>query len=194
MFTFQFDPDRHEYTDERTGEVFPSITQMLKKCGYVDDTHFEQVHRDRGVAVHQLTASYDLGALDVARCVSPFRGYLLGYVNFVQLMKPTFLTIEEPTVHPGYRFGGRIDRTCLMHGLKTILEIKSGGIEKSHRIQTALQAILETANDPLPARDWQRLCLYVQPNGRAKLEPPHEDPRDFDKAYEIIKACCKVAA
>lgn len=191
MFTFQFDPERHEYLDEHTGEVFPSITQMLKKTGHVDDSHYKEVHRQRGSAVHQLCADFDLGALDLRACTSIYKPYVAAYAEFVRLVKPVFLAIEEPSVHPVYRFGGRPDRVCVIRGLKTVLEIKSGGREKHHRLQTALQAILETANHPLPAREWQRLCVYLTPGGRAKCDPPHEDPRDFDKAYEIIQQCCR---
>jgi len=83
---------------------------------------------------------------------------------------------------------GRVFRT------RTICEIKTNNkgwsLEKAHPIQTALQAILVSAQHALPAEAWSRLAIYLRPNGQFRVEH-HRDKRDFDRAYEVIRRCCR---
>ena len=139
---FRFDAGVHRYTAGDTGEHLPSVTQMLKATGHIETTWMTEAGRDRGTAVHALTAAYDLAALDLARCVSPFKGYLMGHVHAMQVLRPELLAVEEPIVHPLYRYGGRPDRDVKIDGLRGVLEIKTGGQEDWHSLQTALLAIL----------------------------------------------------
>jgi hypothetical protein len=186
---FRFDGINHEYIDLATGAVLPHITGMLERTGWIDDTWFTEESSARGQAVHRLTADYDLGALDVKSCVSKFRGYLLGHVKALQILQPEILAVEEPLIHPVYRFGGRPDRVVIVRRVKGVLEIKSGAVEKSHQIQTALQAMLASPETDLPPEMLQRLCLYLKDNGKFKLEE-HTHRRDFDEARRIIRTCC----
>jgi hypothetical protein len=190
--TFRFDALNHEYIDRHTGIVYPHITGMLEATGWIDDTWFTEESCERGTAVHRLTADYDLGALDVESCVSAFRGYLLSHVaamTSLRAMGLEVLSVEQPAVHPTLRFGGRPDRVIVFAGAKGILEGKSGAPERSHQIQTALQAILVADDHQLPAHLMTRYCLYWKANGKYKLEI-HRDRRDFDEAGRIIRSCC----
>lgn len=190
---FRFDAEQHRYTELATGRTLPSITQMLKRTGHVDDEFFTEDSRIRGHAVHKLTADYDLGALDPAKCVSQYRGYLLGYVAATNLLKPqglVFHAIEEPLVHPVFRFGGTPDRDVTLFGLRGVTEIKSGVSCKSHPIQTALQAMLVATVCGLPAESLGRWCLYLKANGKFKMEQ-YADRRDFTEAQRVIRACCR---
>jgi hypothetical protein len=162
---------------------------MLERTGWIDDTWYTEESSERGTAVHGLTAAYDLGALELKTCVSLYRGWLLGHVACVRHLRPTWLEIEEPSIHPEYLFGGRPDRVCVVFRTKTILEQKTGGKDKSHGIQTALQAILASAKHGLPPECWDRRVEYIRDNGKYKVEP-HDKRADFDEAYRIIKRCC----
>ena len=186
---FRFDAINHEYVALDTGETLPHITGMLEDAGVVDSTWFTEESCARGSLVHQLTADYDLGALDVESCVSRWRGYLLGHVQAVTIAKPRWLSVEIPLVHPVYRFGGRPDRECVAWGLRGVWEIKSGAAHDAHRIQTALQAMLVGAETGLPPETLARFCCYVKDKGKFKLEE-HRDRRDFDEARRIIRRCC----
>jgi hypothetical protein len=188
---FRFDAGAHEYLDIETGEVFPHITGMLETTGWIDDRWYTEESSDRGTAVHQLTAAYDLGALHVESCQSRFRGYLLGHVKAVSIARPKWLHIEEPMVHPVFRFGGRPDRDCIAYGLRATWELKSGDPERSHQIQTALQAILIAVDANLPPESIGRFCEYVKDKGKFKVER-FIDRRDFDEARRIIRACCGI--
>lgn len=185
---FRFDAAEHVYTVD--GAPVPHITGMLERTGWIDDRWYTEESCDRGQAVHELTAACDLGALTVSTCESPYRGWLLAHQAAMILLRPTFLAIEEPDVHPHHRFGGRPDRVLELRQAKTILEIKTGGIEKAHAVQTALQAILVAGRGGLHAEAYQRYAIYYRPNGRYRLEP-HDKPQDFDEAYRIIQVCCQ---
>jgi len=186
---FRFDVETHQYVDLVSGEELPHITGMLWQTNWIDDRWYTEESCDRGQAVHKLTADFDLGALDPDMCVSPFRNYLLAHVKAMTTLRPEILSVEEPIAHGHYRFAGRPDRVERIYGLLSVLEIKSGDPEKSHQIQTALQAILTSSRTNLPAEMWGRFALYVKKNGKFKVEQ-HRDRKDFDEAYRIIRAVC----
>ena len=196
---FSFDHGRHEYWDSRTGEQIPHITGMLTRTGWVDDTWYTEESRERGSIVHWLCTQYDLGALDhdiatyrgsvEAGDPLPYAGYLLAYDAFTKAVRPQWNAIEIACVHPGFHFGGRPDRAGKIFGARCVLEIKTGGKEKAHLIQTALQAILLAGEGGLPAEHYVRYAVYLKPNGKAPLER-FKDRGDFDKAYQVIKECC----
>lgn len=186
--TFRFCAETHTYTDE--AGVIPHITGLLERSGWIDDRWYTEEGSERGTAVHDLTAAYDLKALDVDKCASPYRGYLLGHIKAVSVERPEFLAVEEPLVHSHFRYGGRPDRVLVMQGgLKAIWEGKSGDPEKSHGIQTALQAILVAPTLYLPPEALGRFALYWKPNGRFRLEEHHRK-QDFSEAYRILKEYC----
>ena len=187
---FRFESEEHLYIALDTGETLPSITQMLKSTCWVDDTFFSEDSCDRGTAVHTLTADYDLGALHLETCVSPFRGYALGWAQAARALRAEWSHIEVPMVHRRYRFGGRPDRIgIVIGGLKTVVEVKSGAPTKSHAIQTALQAVLAADEGGLPAEHYQRLAVYLKPNGKFSIER-FINRRDFDVALDVIRTCC----
>lgn len=186
---FRFDAAQHEYLSDLTGEVFPHITGLLEQAGWVDDRWFTEESSARGTAVHRLTADYDLKMLDPESCASIHKNYLLAHVKLMATLKPTVLHVEEPLVHPAYRFGGRPDRIMVIFGQRGTFEIKSGVPARSHGIQTALQAILDSAESGIPPDAEVRYCAYYKPNGKLKLEQ-HVDRRDFDEAQRIIKRFC----
>lgn len=183
---FRFDAAVHQYVDLTTGAVLPSITQMLERAGVIDSTWFTEESSVRGTAVHALTADFDLGALDVATCVSPHRAYLLGHVKAIGILQPEIFAVEEAAVHPWYKFGGRPDRRVRVGGRYGVLEIKSGEPAKSHMIQTALQCILVNDVADLPAELLLRLCLYLKPSGKFAVVE-HTRKQDFAEARRIVK-------
>lgn len=185
---FRFDPQQHEYYD-LSGRYLPHITGMLKLGGWIDDEWFTEESSIRGTAVHDLTSEYDMGALDPDACISAYRSYLLAHVEAMQRLRPDWIAIEEATVHPAFRFGGRPDRIGRALNRMTVLEIKTGGKSRAVGIQLALQAILAPHWYPLPPDHWVRLGLFLRPCGSFSLDA-YEDRRDFDEAYRLIKTYC----
>lgn len=188
---FRFDARTHEYIALDTGEVLPHITGMLLATGRINDAWFTQDGRERGSAVHKLTADYDMGALDVADCASRYRDRLLGYVGFSERVKPEVLTVEEAIVHPVHRYAGRPDRVVKIGGVVGILEIKTGAFEELHCLQTALQAILVAADHCLKPEDLGRWVLYLRDKGKFKLESHKATARDFADARSVIRSAAR---
>lgn len=191
---FRFDALNHVYLALDTGEELPHITGMLEHTGWVDDRWYTESSRERGSCVHRLTADYDLGAIrDLSSVVSKYSGWLQAHADFNARVKPEIITVEEPSAHRYYRYGGRPDRVERLYGLLSVVEVKSGAPEKGHQIQTALQAMLtaQEHGDGMPAHMWGRFALYLKEDGRWFLEQ-HRDRSDFDEARRVIKACCGI--
>jgi len=189
VLAFRFNSEDHSYTDLATGEELPHITGMLEKAGLIDSTWMTEDGRARGTAVHELTKQFDLDALDVETCRSPFRPYLLAHAKAMSILRPTMLAIEEAIVHPVLRFGGRPDRLIILNGVKGVWEIKSGAPERAHAIQLAMQSILAELRTGLPAAAHARYACYLKPSGKFSVEE-FTDRRDFDRAREVIQRCC----
>jgi hypothetical protein len=88
--------------------------------------------------------------------------------------------VEEMVCHPTLRYAGRIDLVLRDHDHIMVVDLKSGGPEKHHRLQTAAyrNALLEWA-DLMTARTVRRGCLYLPRNGEAKLVEHHDHELDF---------------
>jgi hypothetical protein len=184
---FRFDRDAHRYLD-LDGDEIPHITGMLERTGWIDSRWYTEESSARGTAIHKLTADFDLGALDLDSCVTRFRPYLLAHVKLMGILKPEVHEVEVPRVHPRLRFGGRPDRAWTLHGLGGVGELKSGDKEKSHQVQTALQAILVAPAFNMPPEILTRHCIYYSEKGKFKVEE-HKDRRDFDEAYRVLREC-----
>lgn len=180
---FRFDETDHSYTTT-DGPVI-SITGMLAVGGFIDDRWYTEESSERGKTVHKLTADYDLGAIGPRDASLPFRGYLAAHVTLMGILKPTWLHVEVPAVHPTLKFAGRCDRVGYIYKLGGVLEVKSGTEERAHPIQTALQAILAADTLGLPAEHLSRYAAYYQANGRYRLIE-HKNPRDFVEARQLI--------
>lgn len=184
---FRFDYLEHRYFVE--GEQVPNITGMLVEAGKIDPQYYTEESRERGRAVHSLTADVDLRAIDPAKLVSKYRGYVLAHVAAMARLKiKDFIAVEEPDVHPVYRFGGRPDRIAKVFGVVSVIDEKTGGAEKWHATQTALQAILKGWRLGLAPEAIQRCTLYLGDDGAFKSKWQTKR-RDYDEAYEIIREC-----
>jgi hypothetical protein len=188
---FRFDAGAHEYVDTVTGYVYPHATGLLLISGWTDDRWFTDESSERGQAVHRMTAEYDMGAIEQPHAVeSGYKNYLLGHVDVVQRSKPVWLHIEEPIVSARYRFGCRPDRICTYYGGRGPWEVKAAQPQKSHQIQTALQALADEARSGIPAEYAWRFCEYLTPNGRGRVVQ-HKDVRDIIEARRIVREYCR---
>jgi hypothetical protein len=197
--SFRFDASSHTYYVD--GQARPHITGMMEQCGLIDDRWFTEESCTRGTAVHELTAAYDLDAItDPKLCTSRYKPYLQGYVKAIGILQVEILEVEIPRIHPIHRYGGRPDRVVRYHGLGGVKEIKSGErvVVKLpdgrrvdvHAVQTALQAILVAPLLHLPAESLVRLCLYLKPSGKFRVEE-HVSQSDFTEARRVIAECCR---
>ena len=186
---FRFDYDEHVYYVN--DKPIPNTTSMLINTGHVDPRYYTEESRIRGRAVHGLTAKVDLGSIDVAKLVSPYRGYVLAHVAAMERLKPArpMVAIEVPVVHPQFRFGTRPDRVAKIFRVLSVTDEKTGGREKWHALQTAIQAIGFGWKYHVPPELIQRFTLYLSENGHFS-NVLHPRRRDYDEAYEVIRECC----
>jgi hypothetical protein len=187
---FRFDAERHEYLDLTTGEVRPHATGMLQQGGLIDDRWYTEESCERGQIVHRLTADYDLGAIEDLESVEhTYAGYLQGHAAAMQTLRPEFLSVEEPLMHPIHRYGVRPDRVLKLWGILGTLDVKSGAPHKAHAVQTALQALALESIHKMPAELLGRWGLYLKRNGKWKLER-FEDSSDFVVAKRLVLEFC----
>ena len=186
---FSFEASSHTYIDNATGEVLPSITQLLEAAGLVDSTWYSEDSRERGTAVHDLCAQFDLGSLNPAMCWSPYKPYLMAHVAAMGILKLEILAVEEPLAHPTLRYAGRPDRILSIGGVKGCYELKTGKPEPAHCVQTAAQAVLISAELNIPAEMLARFACYLKPNGRFHVER-HTNRQDFDRWMKVLRECC----
>jgi hypothetical protein len=191
---FRFDAVRHVYTALDTGLRLPSITQLIKAAGLIDDRWYTPEACARGTAVHKLTAAIDLDALTLDELRGhEFEGYVHAHVELTGIVRPDWRHVEQAAAHPTLRYAGCPDRVGTLYATRAVLELKTGPPAAWHQIQTALQAILVADELDLPALAVQRFTEYVQANGKYRIEA-HENRNDFNEAYRIIRDCKGAAA
>ena len=172
---FSFDPEKHEY--RLSGNVIPSVTQVIKSCGLIrfDDVPPETlIHKAKiGKAVHLACEYYDKKELDSVP--DSYSGYIEAYKNFAAQFNCAWQFIEVPMhgLYNGMCFGFTADRVGTVRAENWILEIKTSEQEEaSWRIQLiAYAAGLKTLG-------YKRKALQLKPDGAFRLYS-YDDPKDF---------------
>lgn len=182
---FRFDDKTHRYTTPEGAELL-HITGLLTAAGYIDDAWYTEASCERGRIVHELTAEYDMGAIELQTCQSPHRGYLLAYAKAMTMIPHEWKYIEVPIAHPSGGWAGTPDRAGKIFHSNGVLDIKSGDEAKSHPIQTALQAVLLEEEMNLKAERQYRAALYVRANGRFYLREYTRNTEQVVEARRIL--------
>jgi len=158
-----FNEDFHEYT---TGGVkIPSVTQILKNAGYIDDRFFTSESRDRGTAVHELCRRYADGirADDSGRPLESLE-YVNAFSNWMK-NKKVFVVLSETVVHGDKnQYAGKFDILADIAGKKVLVDIKTGVSYYWHSLQLAAYAtaILPSGKMVSPAKC---MDLYLKSDG-----------------------------
>ena len=118
-----FDEEKHEY--RLNGRILPSVTQILREIGFVDDTYFTEDSAARGIAVHKATELYDLGTLDEDSLDPRLVDYLEGWKRF-RNETGFFPTSIEGRGWSKFGYVGTFDRVGVTdNGSIVLLDIKS---------------------------------------------------------------------
>ena len=118
-----FDSKKHEY--RLNGERVPSVTQILKAGGWIDDRFFTEEGRRRGEFIHQATALLDRKLLDWTKLPEELRGYVESYEKARDALKLRIRRIEY-IVHRGRLWFGKEDREATWERQLTVVDLKSG--------------------------------------------------------------------
>lgn len=161
---------------------WPSTTGIIKfflagdYAGFVNDEAMQ-----RGRLVHagcHLLASHDEDRPWEVRHPE-CHGYLDAYRRFLREHEFALAQAEQEFKCATLRFTSRPDEIGLLDGKHAVLELKSGGLPKWVRLQTAGQ-VLAIGKPQL-----RRFALQLKADGKYVLIP-HEDFRDLDRFRAMV--------
>jgi len=124
----EFDAETHTYYVD--GDAKPSVTQILKLAGLVDDQWFTEFGRWRGSAVHKATHYFDEGDID-RRTLDPIvKPFVNDWIDFRKATGFTPTMIEKQFYDEAYGFCGTPDRRGYFLGgkpeeSKELIDIKT---------------------------------------------------------------------
>lgn len=179
MSDLHFDPDTHAYT--RGGIVIPHVTGVIgwmnNFIGIPEDVMDKA--RERGEAVHLMTAMFDLGELDETSVPDEIAGYLDAWKLF--RMETNFRphTVEAMVESRKYRYAGTLDRAGDIQRGPALLDIKAtAALPPSAGPQTAayLQAAVE--GNPDYYKRARRFSVQLRADGTYRLQE-HKDKADL---------------
>ena len=159
-----FTDELHEY--KLDGIVIPSVTQVIEKSSLVNldwvSPELLEQKADLGAKVHSTTEFYDKSTLDLENLHPLLSKYLDQWIKFRHDYEFEPTEIELRLAHPLYRFAGTIDRVGYIKDELTLLDIKSGTIQKAYAIQTAGYELLY--NQANKKKIKRRLAVYLSEN------------------------------
>jgi hypothetical protein len=173
-----FHEQTHQYTYD--GKNVPSVSRILLEEGFINTTFFTEEGRNRGTAAHKAIAVYCRGA----HCFRDpsLEPYLQAFKNFEKDCDWENGIIEEPMGCPQYC--GTPDNIGLFQGVRTVLDVKTGGISAATGLQLAAYEKLYriTTEEKLyrqaPVRKIiKRYSLQVMDTGRYMLTE-YKEPTD----------------
>ena len=154
-----FDPVLHEYRDGNL--IIPSVTQILKRAGYIDDRWYTEEARDRGSAVHEFCDRYANGIRfdDLGRPLASLE-YVNACAAWMKNSRAYAVQTEFKIDHilNGRRYAGKPDLLAEIASRRVIIDYKTGGKAPWHVLQIAAYAL---ATNPDNA-----MVLYLKPDGR----------------------------
>lgn len=179
VYTFDRERHRHLLDDQE----IPGVTRILGRFFGVNPFYTEY-GRDRGTYVHQACELYDLEQLDEETLDPVLKPYLDGWKRFRVETGFEPVVIERPMASVLRRFATVIDRVGRLGKKCIVLEIKGGAEEKSHRLQTGLQAHICRVNG---INVDGRAAVYLDGKGDYRLRW-HDDPGDEHAGLALVSA------
>jgi hypothetical protein len=181
----KFNPEFHEYSV--SDRIIPSVTQILKTAGYIDDRYFTAESRDRGTAVHELCRRYTDGIRkDKSGRSLESLEYVNAFAKWIQ-EKHVYVILSETIVYGninGHEYAGKFDILAEMDGKKVLVDLKTGSKAAWHPIQLAAYAIgyLPDGKRTNPDR---LMDLYVTSDG--KYKESYINPVELPEQINLFK-------
>jgi len=107
----EFEPAMHAYYLD--GRRFShSVTEVLTGAGFYNPEYFTDEQRERGRAVHEITAEFDhTGRTDLRRVPEKYRGYVRAWEQYKRDSQiECFQHIEQIVICPELDYAGTLDR------------------------------------------------------------------------------------
>lgn len=196
----QNEPQRYiEYSEERhayyvDGKEYISVTTVLDLAGFVSPFARDEEARNRGIAVHSLSALDDLGQnKDLRKVPAHLRGYLRAWRKYRQDSGFIPERIEERVDDHKNGYAGRMDRFGFrptrdpLKFEQVVLDIKtstSGAIADYTKFQLAAYG-----NAIDPGKVFARTAVSLRPNGTYNCRnfDMNDYLRDVAEFLQILK-------
>lgn len=169
----------HVYRDD-AGRVVPGVTGIIRSCGLMNESGWNDYARDRGTAVHKAVELYERGTLDMDALDPVITPYLDAWVAFKNQTGYVAVECEQVLYHHVHRYAGTLDQIGVLRDKSLVLDIKTGTQQAWWAIQTA-------AYNAVAKRE-ERYSLELRGDGTWKLIQ-HTDKRDIN----VFLACLTVA-
>ena len=175
-----FDEPTHRYTYD--GKDLVSVTEALRRAGFVDSRWYTPEARDRGRKVHAACHYLDEGDLYWPDVDPRIEGYVRAHERFRSESAFEVIAAELRVAHPLYLFGGTLDLIGRLNGRLTLIDRKTGRPEPWAALQTSGYSL--TIKEPLI----DRRTLWLQEDGRYLLSSAYRDAGD-SRVFLSAVAC-----
>lgn len=171
-----FNEELHEY---RVGGILtPSVSQILKANGLMDNFRHNETSLSNGSAVHKALELHDKGILDTTDLDPRLKKCILLWENFKKSVGIKSVPQVEKQVNYGVLFAGTIDRVVELNtGKSMILDFKSGNPQAWSALQTAGYAL---AYDPRNFINYERCCVKIHWDLDRAIYKPYHDKNDYN--------------
>lgn len=158
----------------------PSVTEVIKACGFMGYLPDDQYYRDRGSYVHEAIAMYLKGTLDESSLSEGIKPFVDSAIQYIEDTGFKAEHIELSLHDPVYMYCGTVDTLPLR-------DWKTGGKEYWHSLQIAAYYNLAVTNKLFPELP---LNVHLSDKGkRSKVEPYKvQDIRAAQKVF--LSALC----
>ncbi len=168
-----FDKENHLYFLD--GRIVPSVTEILKKSGIIDDRFFKEGSAEKGTRIHELCEQ-------IAKGEEPDEenGYTKAFRKFLFDTKIEPVEIES-SYYSELDFAGTMDIVALFRRELVIIDIKTGGRQEWWPLQLAGYSKLIDNNDI------RRFSLEIKNTEKYKFteyKNKEEDAAGFMNALE----------
>lgn len=162
MQDLTYNPETHEY--HWRGKLVPSVTQVLKATGLIDDSWYSEESARRGQAVHRAVELDEAGTLDGSTVHPKVLPYLEAWRQFRRDTGYSSEVREYQVYHQSAQYAGTVDDRGILQGNKVILDRKTGGPQLWHQFQLAAYAMAH--DEP---RLYRRIRVQLKPDGSYKV-------------------------
>jgi hypothetical protein len=136
-----FDAVTHAYAAP-DGRRLPSVTEVIRGMGLMDDRWWTPEACDRGSLVHQTLALINEGTLDLDSLDPTLAPYATAWANFLAVGVDMVLLWEQPLADLERGYAGTADAILVLRGDKTpwLVDAKTGKAQPWVGLQTAAYA------------------------------------------------------
>jgi hypothetical protein len=191
-----FDEAAHTY--RVNGEVWPSVTTILRAAGLINfdgvPDYILRGAQARGTRVHKAAHYLTEGTLDWSSVSDEDRGYVEAAARFIADAKFEVCGQERRLAHGVHRYAGTCDIVGWWHGAYAVGDFKTGNpADVAADLQLAAYAEALRYSpvpewfDVTPAAPIQRVSIRLSKDGRYSAEL-YTSPRDFS----LFLACLTV--